>query len=769
MLTSKSERRDRITIGRALSAVGKSPEMIGARERATGQALFTVDFKLPGMLYAKILRSPHPHAKILNIDTAKAERVPGIRAVLTHKEARILFAQGKALNQGDEYALDDRVRYAGDKVAAVAGTSLDVVEEAMSLIQVDYELLPAVFEPQEALSPDAPKIHPQLERLDGNLFGKFTYVYGNLDEGFMRADHVFTNKYTTSRVTHCALEPHVNIAAWDLNGGLTMWGSEQGAFDNRDRLARSVGLPMSKVRFIVPPYVGGGFGGKSGGWAESIICALIAKKVGKPVMLKLNREEETTTTRTRSPCVFETKTGVKNDGTFTARQIKAYVDLGAYAHGSWMVDRAQFYYSTLYRCPNIQYEGYGVYTNTAPSGQMRGFSSVAIHFPMEAEIDDIAHELGMDPLEMRLKNCIRNGDVIPFNGVTVTGSGLNECILKGMRHIGWERRQKKPNHAGSAKKKGIGMALMIHYASKLNPQERTVGAAMLKVNDDGSILLSLGTPELGQGLRTAMTQIAAESVGARLEDINVTLSDTGATPWGGPVAASRTTYETGGAVHKAGLEVRLRLLNLASKLLDVPVEDLDTKESRVYVKASPEKGLSFGEIVSDPSIHYDGNNLIVCTAAYSVPEYVAPFGAHFAEVEVDTETGQVKILRMAAAHDVGRAIHPVSCEGQIEGGVSMGLGYALTEEIVYDKKTGQPLNKSFLDYKVLRAPDLPPIAPILVEPIHPVTVYGIKGIGEHSGIPTPPAIRNAIFNAIGAQINELPITPEKILQVLRQK
>jgi xanthine dehydrogenase molybdenum-binding subunit len=484
-------------------------------------------------------------------------------------------------------------------------------------------------------------------------------------------------------------------------------------------------------------------------------------------MLKLSREEEFTTTRTRSACVFETRTGVKKDGTFTARHIKAIVDLGAYAHGSVIADRAQFYYSTLYKCPNIVYEGYGVYTNTAPSGQMRGFSSTAIHFPIEGEIDDIAHKLKMDPIQLRLKNHIKNGDIIPSNGYTVINSGLDECILRGMDSIDWNNRQKEPGKSGGLKKKGIGMAIMIHYASKIKPTDRSLGVATLKINDDGSILLSLGTPELGQGLRTIMAQIAAEGVGARFEDLNVSLSDTSATPWSGGVAASRTTYETGGAVLEAAKCMKQKLLQIASEILGTPENRLEIKNSNVYLKENPEERLTFGEIVSNPLVKHRGDNIIISTAKYSVPRYVAPFAAHFAEVEVDTETGQVTLLKIAAAHDVGRAIHPTSVEGQIEGGLTMGLGYALTEELTYDTSSGQPLNSSFLDYKILRTPDMPLIDPIIVEPIHPVPVYGAKGIGEHGLIPVAPAIRNAIFNATGVQINELPITPEKILKALK--
>jgi xanthine dehydrogenase molybdenum-binding subunit len=657
------------------SIVGRSPEIMGSREKVTGRAKFTVDMKPPGMLYAKILRSPYAHAKILKIDTSRAERLPGVKAVLTHKEARILYRPSHG--SAREFGLDDRVRYVGDKVAAVSAINEDVAEEALELIDVEYNVLPAVFDVEEASKPDAPVIHPERDDIDGNILDYNNQTYGDLNAGLREADHIIENRYVTSRVCHCSLEPHACLSSWDESGNLTMWSSEQTAFPIQASLAEALNLPMNRIRVIVPPYVGGGFGAKYEN-AEKIVCALLAKKASRPVMLKCTREEEFYTTRVRSRCVFYTKTGVKRDGTLTARYLKAFIDVGAYAYGAIMALRAGAYLTTLYRCPNITYEGYGVFTNTPSSGPMRGFTSTPVHFAMESDMDHIAEELGMDPVELRQKNHLRTGDTILFNKYTVSSSGLDECIQKGVKQIGWEKRQKKAGRLGDLKKKGIGMALFSHYAPKLSPSEKRIGSAIIKMNDDGSFQLMLRVPDIGQGLRTTMAQIAAEVVGACYEDVSVTLADTETTPWGGTTAASRSMMETGGAVKEAAEKVKREIFELASELLEASPENLVSKGGRVYVKGIPERGMSFSEVLSHPDVKARGDNIIVSKAVYQVPSYVPPYGAQFAEVEVDMETGQVEVLKLVAAHDVGRAIHPKSVEGQIEGGVSMGLGYALT-------------------------------------------------------------------------------------------
>ena len=748
--------------------IGTSPEMKLTKNKVTGRAVYTVDMKRPGMLYARTLRSPYASANIRGIDYSKALELPGVWAVVTHEDAKLLYKPSHG--SAREYGLDDMVRYVGDKVAMVAAETEEIANQALELIEVDYEVLPFVVDMEEAMRPDAPVVHPERQELGvkGNILETSEQEWGNAEEGFKEADFIIENRFTTPRVCHCAIEPHAMLAEWDLDGNLTMWSSEQTAFMIRDSLAEALKMPRSKIRFIVPEFVGGGFGGKYES-AEKIALAILAKKAGKPVMWRLTREEEFYTTRTRSPCIFETKTGVKKDGTFVARQIRAIVDVGSYAWGAIMASRAASYMTMLYKCANIKYTGYGVFTNTPPSGAMRGFTSTPVHYAMEAEIDEIAAAIGMDPLEFRLKNKLNVGDIIPLNGVPVSSSGLEETMLKGAEAIGWHRRNPQPGSTDGRYKRGIGMASYCHYSPMLKATERSIGNALLKANVDGSFHLLLGVADIGQGLRTIMAQICAEALGGKLDEIDVTLADTSVTPWGTTTAASRSTIETGGAVKEAADEMRMRLITLASETMGLLEDNLEAKDGRIYESTNPSNGLSFGEILRHPDVYLRGDNVIVTKATYSVPQFVPPYGSQFAEVEVDTETGEVRVIKMVASSDVGRAIHPKSVEGQLEGGIHMGIGFALAEELKIDPETGRTLNPNFLDYKMYRSGDMPELEIIIVEPIDPYSVYGLKGVGEMTVIATAPAVRNAIFNATGAKVFRLPLTSENVYAALKEK
>ena len=751
-----------------LTIVGTSPEMKLTRNKVTGRAKFTVDMKRPGMLYAKVLRSPYPSAYIKKIDSTRALELPGVYAVVTHEDAKLLYKPTHG--QAREYGLDDMVRYVGDKVAMVAAETEELAEEALDYIDVEYDVLPAVFDMEEAMKPDAPVVHPERQELDtdGNILEISVQGWGDTEEGFKKADYIIENRFYTPRVCHCALEPHAMVAEWDLDGNLVMWSSEQTAFMIRDSLAEALQMPLSKIRFIVPEYVGGGFGGKYES-AEKIALAILARKAGRPVMLRLTREEEFYTTRTRSPCIFETKTGVSKDGFFVARQMKAIVDVGSYAWGAIMASRAASYLTLLYKCPNIKYTGYGVFTNTPPSGAMRGFTSTPIHYAMESEIDEIAAAIDMDPLEFRLKNKLDVGDIIPLNNVPISSSGLEDTMIKGAAEIGWHKRNTKPGAATGRFRHGIGMASYCHYSPMLKATERSVGNAVLMANVDGSFHLLLGTADIGQGLRTIMAQIAAEALGGTLDEIDVTLADTAVTPWATTTAASRSTMETGGAVKKAAEDMKQRIIGFASGIMGVPDEELDARDSRVYVLSEPGRGMRFAEILRHPEVFMKGDNNLITKATYSVPQFIPPYGSQFAEVEVDTETGEVRIIKMVAASDVGRAVHPKSVEGQLEGGIHMGIGFALSEELKIDPETGVPLNPNFLDYKLYRSGDMPEVKIIIVEPIDPHSVYGVKGVGEMTVIATAPAVRNAIFNATGAKVFRLPLTSENVLAALKEK
>lgn len=743
--------------------VGKSLPKVDAIEKVTGTGKYTVDIQLPKMLYGKILRSPYPHAKILKVDTSKAEKYPGVIATLTIEDVpRVLHGAGPApYYMQDEYTIDEKVRYVGDKVAAVAAVSEEIAEEALELIDVEYEVLPAVFDPEKATKADAPSIHGT----DLNLALPVIEIgSGDIEKGFKEADYVFEDEYKTPPVQHCCLEPHVSVASWDLSGNLTVWSSTQGPFRIRSVLARALQIPVGKIR-VIAPHVGGGFGSKGTHTYEDV-CAFLAKKAGRPVKLECARDEVFTASCIRHPTIYKLKTGVKKDGTFTARQAKAYFATGAYANaGPIVVAYTGDNFACMYKCPNVKFEGYCAYTNTEVAGAFRGFGDPQTFFAVELQMDTIAEKLGIDPMELRLKNHIRAGTKMS-DGLFVTSCGLSECIEKGAEAIGWNEKRKWPK-TGDKKKRGIGMALGIHKSGVKPGAE--MSSAFIRINEDGTINLLTGTVDVGQGSKTALAQIAAEELGVRLEDVNVTAGDTAVTPYDEKGAiGSRQTYVGGGAVKKAAADAKQQLLEKAAKMLEAAVEDLEVRDRRIYVEGAPETGASIAEVVMFSQFGEPENTVILGRGSHS-PSGKAPyFMAQFAEVEVDIETGQVKVLRIVAAQDVGFAINPLALEGQIEGALAMGCGYALTEELLQGPN-GKILNDTFLDYKIYSAMDMPKMETIIVESIDPTGPFGAKGAGEGACVPTAAAIANAIYNATGLRIKEIPITPEKILKAVKEK
>lgn len=748
----------------ALRVVGKRLPKVDAIEKVTGSAKFTADMRLPGMLYGKVLRSPYAHAKVLRVDTSEAEKLPGVKAVLTIKDVpRIKYDPSDPLQSSrDQYIFDEKVRYVGEGVAAVAAVSEDAAEEALKLIRVDYEELPAVFDPAEAMKPDVPKIHP----VERNIASHVPIAFGDVEKGFKEADYVFENRYVASRQKHCHLEPHACVVRFDYDRKITVWSSTQSPFRLRFILAKALDMPLGKIR-VIAPHVGGGFGNKLYLGQHELVCTLLAKKTGRPVKIRYTRKEEFYTTTTRHPAIIELKTGVKKDGTLTAIQAKVIMNTGAYAlFGSGVTWVACYYIggSSLYRCPNIKVDGYCVYTNTPAAGAMRAFGGPQAHFAVESHMDMIAENLGIDPVELRLKNLVRIGDVDRLSGFyNIRSCGLRECIEKGAERIGWKKKEWKHGGVNEARKRGMGMACMSMIS------ELGVSAAFVKLNEDGSVNILTGATDIGQGSNTVLAQIVAEELGVRLEDVTVTSADTNLTPFDWGTLGSRITYIAGSAAKAAAADAKRQLLERAAKMLKADVKNLEIRDGRVYVKGSSEKGASISEVVWFSQYVDEAKAIILGRASYGPSEFPPAFGAHFAEVEVNTETGQVKVLRIVAVHDVGRAINPTLVEGQVEGALQMGIGYALTEELLFDKVTGKPLNPSFLDYKILTAKDMPEIEVIIIEPVDPTGPYGAKAVGEAACIPTAAAIANAVYNAIGIRCRELPITPEKILKALKSK
>lgn len=734
-----------------LSLIGKPVARLDAYAKVTGQAKYAADIQLPGMLYARVLRSPYPHARIIKIDTSEAEALPGVKAIITHENASIVWSSGDRSEnaKSKRYLFNNPVRFVGDPVAAVAAANRRIAEDALHLIKVEYELLPFVLEAEEALKPGAPEVRPGGNLLEGK---PLLFERGDVEKGFAQADLIYEDTYVSKHINNAQLEPRASVAMWE-GDHLTVWASTQGISNCRLDLARDLKIPLSNVR-VICKFMGGGFGAKNQCHDFDLMAALLAKKTGRPVKLEYTRGEDFIGVHGRWPTVQHYKIGVKRDGTVTAIYTRAFSGMGAYAKGRGGLMGAR----ELYRCPNVKTEIYRAYTNAPCSGNFRAPSGPQGIFGVESAMDQIAHELGIDPVEFRLKN-----HILMWDGATpLSSSGLAECIREGARQIGWREKWHRPGEKTieGSRRHGIGMAIG-QWHSGLG-----LSAGMVRINTDGSVQVFAGVTDIGTGAKTTMSLIAAEALGVPLEKVSIVSGDTDVTPYSVGESGSRTTTYTGTAIKAAAEEAKRQLLEIAAELLAARPEQLEIKEGKIFVKDAPERLVSFekaagkapeaiyGKAVTNP--HHEG----VESAAY---------GAHFAEVEVDVETGQVKVINYVAAHDSGRIINRLTASSQIIGGVTMGMGMALAEELRLDPLTGKPLNPNYHGAKLMTHQDVPKIRPIIVEAIDPYGPYGAKALGEAPIVPSVAAIANAIFNATGARVKELPITPDKILQALKGK
>jgi CO/xanthine dehydrogenase Mo-binding subunit len=755
------------------STIGKGITRVDAVDKVTGQAVYGDDLVFQNLLYAKALRSPCAHAKILNIDVSKAQRLAGVKAIATGKDLPVLG--GEALKDYPFLALD-KVRYIGEPVVAVAATDEALAEEAIDLIKVEYEEMPAVLDPLKSMEPGAPLIHENLHLYQhipvikpvehSNICHHIQFVNGDVAKGFEESAQIFEDTFTTQMIHHVAIEPHMAIAQVDLSGRLTVWVTNDGPHRLRNDLAAALGIPMSKIRVISPPYMGGSFGGKGGLKVETICIPLALKTGGHPVKMVLTREEVFTASTVRHPSVVRVKTGVKNDGTLWAREVKIVYDTGAYAEkGPTVCEQASTGAIGPYRVPNVKVDGYCVYTNKIIPGAYRGYGIPQVCWAYESQMDIIAARLGMDGAEIRLKNAVEEGDISPTGQQVLHSVGVKECIQKVIQTIEWDNKPDRKNRG-----KGIACG----YKNTKTPSG---SSAIVKVSQDGSIEVLTSSVEFGQGPKTILSQVAAETLGAPVESVTVSTPDTDMTPFDASTTSSRTTFHMGNAVKKAAEEARARLLEMAAETLGVEVKDLRTEKGKIFAVNHPEKKLSFAEVIK--SRYGAGLDIIGSGSYYPVMEgqtggiWSAPsifwmYGAHGADVEVDVETGKVKVLKIVGAHDMGKAINPITCEGQIEGGMVHGMGPALFEEMLVSEK-GEILNPSFADYKVPTALDVPEVTPLLVEVPHKDGPWGAKGIGEMTTVPIAAAIANAIYHAVGVRIKSLPITPEKLLRALKEK
>lgn len=757
--------------------IGKPYINVDSWKKVVGAAEYTGDIKLPGMLYGKILRSQYPHARILNIDTSRAKKLIGVKAVITGKDVpQCLF--GTVIKDKPAFAFE-KVRYLGDEVAGVVAVDKDTAEEALDLIDVEYEELPAIFDPIEAMKPDAILIHEKINEYecvpivyiekDTNIHGRFKLRKGDVERGFKEADLVVENTFKVQPIHHCQIEPHSVVAHYDQLGNVTIWASSQSPYTTRDAIAAGLDIPSHKVRVIVP-YIGGGFGGKYFLKAEAP-CVMLSYFVRKPVKLILTREEVFSASSVRQPLIATLKTGVKKNGQIIVCENRLVWNSGAYCDIGPIIARNASLSSTgPYSIPNVRVDSYTVYTNNPISGAFRGLGMMQVTFVVESHMDVIAEKLGMDPLEFRLKNVVTEGSISP-TGQILHSVGLKECLEKAAKEGGWNQKKKG---------KLTGMGIACFHKNTATPTSST---AFVKVNHDATAEVITSAVDLGQGSNTVLSQIVAEELGITPDRVSISPPDTKVTPFDQATISSRLTFHMGNAVKRAAEDARKEIFKIASELLDVNPDELGLKEGTVFIKKNPEKGIDLSKLPMGSRYAKDVGYPVLgkgyyCTAregAVLDPEtgqganasVFWMYGAQLAEVEVDPETGEVKVKRIVAVHDVGKVINPLLLEGQCQGSIVMGLGAALFEELVWEN--GKTLNPSFADYKIVNSLGIPEMVFLFVEAPHREGPYGAKGIGEPLTVCSPAAIANAVYNAIGIRIKEPPITREKILQALKEK
>ena len=769
--------------------------VIGARvlnkdalDKVTGGRGFPINVKLPGMLFGKMLRSPYAHANIVSIDVDAALAQPGVKAVITSADVPqlkfnpIYFMPVDALGANRDFeVLGDRVRFAGQVVAAVAATSVEIAERACELIEVEYEELPAVFNIDDARQPGAPAIH---DYSDNNVAKNAVFETGDAAAALATADHVLQQSFQTHRVNTCSLEPRVCVADYTVNGTVTIHSSNQHLFGLREKLAHALQLPIGKVCVVKPPYMGGGFGGKLDlGYLEPL-SALLSKKTGRPVKITQTRAEEFITGN-RNPIKVDLKTGFNSDGTIVARTAVSTTDAGGYAtHGSTVIMvHGLFGFMYTYNCPNRRWEGITVHTNNVPSGGFRGYGAPQAAFAVEQQMDEISELLGIDPIELRVKNAHREGERHPFFDGDFTTYRFEECMRKGAERIGWSDRKSAGSDKGT-KKRGIGMGCVPAWTSNCTAQPDLYehSGAIVKLNPDGTANIACGAMDIGCGQNTVYCQIVAAELGLPLDQVSMSTSiDTSNVPFDAPMHASRGTNAVGNTVKAAAADARRQLLEIAATMVDYNIADLDVCDGQICVKGESGTGVSVADVAkrSDSplvvsseqgppqmtSTPYRGT--IVGVATMNPTFSPIPAGAMFVEVEVDTETGEIHVERVVYAHDIGRVINPVGAEGQVEGGVQQGIGYALMEHTQFDSETGVCVSADFLDYKMPTAMEMPTsIESIFIESMEETGPFGAKSLSECCLIAPAGAIANAAYNAIGARIYELPITPEKVLMAL---
>ena len=753
--------------------IGKSVTRVDAYEKVTGGARYTDDLRPANCLVAKVVRSTIANGLVKSFDLSEAEKVPGVVKIVTCFDSpQIQYptpghpwsVEPAHQDVADRMLLNRRVRIYGDDIAAVVAEDEVAASRAARLVRVEYEEYPAITTVGQALAPGAGAIH---EEHPDNLLAHshFTIGEGDFDE-IVKADpslRVFEGEYDTQAVQHCHIEEPVSYAYME-KGRIVVVSSTQIPHIVRRVCGQALGIPWGKIR-VIKPYIGGGFGNKQEVLYEPLNAFLTMQVGGRPVKIELSREETFSCTRTRHAINFKLKTAVRPDGRLVARRFEAWSNQGGYAsHGHAIVANASNAYRHLYQDEKVlDADAYTVYTNLSSGGAMRGYGIPQVDFAMEAHMDDIARGLGLDPIAFREKNCMRPGYVDPGTGITCYSSGLLACIEKGKAHIRWDEKRAACQNQTGPVRRGVGMALF-SYKTGVYPISLETASARLILNQDGSAQLQMGATEIGQGADTVFTQMAAETTGIRLEDIHiVTVQDTDVAPFDTGAYASRQTYVSGMAVKKTAEKFKARILDYAAYLKKRPADTMDLRESTVVDAHTGEKLVDLADLAMEAFYSLDRSVHITAEETYHCKDNTFSFGCCFAEVEVDIPLGKVKVLDIINVHDSGVLINPQLAEAQVHGGMSMGLGYALGEQLRFDDR-GRPLNGNLLDYKLPTAMDTPELNVGFVETVDPSGPYGNKSLGEPPAIPPAPAIRNAVLNATGVAVDSLPLNPQKLVE-----
>ncbi len=767
------------------SVVGKPEMKVDALKLAKGNPAFVDDIEMRGLLYAKLLTSPHAHARILDIDDSEARALTGVHAVIHYKNVpRVRYASGGQSYPNpkpyDQVSFDNKVRYVGDRVAAVAAESLEIAEDALKKIQVTYELLSAVFDENEAIKDGAPVIHdePDMEGAhdaEHNISHFINANVGDVEQGFAESAQVFEQSYYVHQVQQTPIEPHICIGCWDSDERLVLRTSTQVPFHVRRMVAPLLGLPVRRIR-VIKPRIGGGFGVKQEMLIEDIVGHLVVA-THRPVRLELTRAEEFISSRTRHPQSITYKTGVDGDGKLVSQSMTVVANTGPYGtHGLTVQTVTGLRGLSSYNCPNKRFECTVAYTNIPVPGAYRGYGGPQANFALEVHMEEIAAHLGIDVVEFKQKNWVKVGDpmdIAPHLGegdqevVTIPvieSSGLQECVAQGAQVIGWQRRYDPEWNLVPGKpwlRRGLGFAVCMHGTAIPGLD---MGGASIKINDDGSFNVLVGATDLGTGSDTVLGQIAAEVLGVSLEDIIVYSSDTDMTPFDTGAYASSTTYISGTAVKLAAEQVAEQIKDRAALMLDLDdASSVVLKDRRA--RAPDGRSISMEELALH-SLHLDQQRQIMGTASYVSPDSPPPFAAQFAEIEIDTQTGQVTVIKLVMAVDCGVAINPVTASGQVEGGVTQALGYGHCEEMAYDAD-GRMLNPKFGPYKIYRADEMPELEVILVQTMEPTGPFGAKAIAEIPKDGVAPALASGVFHATGVMIHQIPFTPERVWSALQ--